>query len=105
MYGEVGQGIEAEPDVEEVWAMTITIHLSEPVERILADRAARTGKSIEAVALESIQRDVTERRTLSEVMAPFAAEVAARGMTDDDVGEFFAKELADMRREKREAGR
>jgi len=80
-----------------------TIELPEPIERRLADRAAKEGKAIEALAIEMIERGMKQERTFAEIMAPFAAEVAASGMTDDEVGEFFAKELADMRREKREA--
>ncbi|HET6572159.1 MAG TPA: hypothetical protein VFG68_01035 [Fimbriiglobus sp.] len=85
--------------------MTITIKLSDPVERKLAELATRDGKTVETVARELIERGVAEPRSLAEIMAPFAAEVAASGMTDDELGTFFAKELADMRQEKREASR
>jgi hypothetical protein len=91
---------EADLSVEGVRTMTITIRLSESVERLLADRAAKAGKSIEDVALESIERDVVGGKTMAEIMAPFAAEFAASGMTEEELDALVEEAREEIYREK-----
>jgi hypothetical protein len=67
---------------EEVYAMAMTIHVPERVERKLTERAAKVGKPAEALALELIEQGVDREPTLAEIMAPFAREVAESGMTE-----------------------
>ena len=59
--------------------MTLTIELPEPVERRLAEQAAKDGKTVEALARELIEKAVTlpAEKTFREIMAPFAEEFAA----------------------------
>jgi hypothetical protein len=76
--------------------MTLTIELPEPVERKLAERAARAGKTAEALAAELIEREVGREPTLAEIMAPFAQEFAESGMTEaefDDLIEEAREEV------------
>ena len=65
--------------------MTLTIELPEPVERKLAEQAARHGKTVEAVARELIERGVAEPRTFAEIFAPVRKEFAESGMTEAEL--------------------
>ena len=69
--------------------MPLTIELPEPVERRLAERAAKAGKTVELLARELIEQavppaDPPKEKTLREIMAPFAQEFAESGMTDEE---------------------
>jgi plasmid stability protein len=66
--------------------MTLTIHLPEPVERRLAERAAKDGKSVEALASELLEQAVAPEReeTLDEILAPVRQEFAAQGITEEE---------------------
>jgi len=64
--------------------MTLTIQLSEALERQLTDRATKAGKSVETVARELIEQGIAPRKTLDEILAPFRAEFAHSGMTETE---------------------
>ena len=66
--------------------MTLTIELPEPVERRLAERAAKAGKSVETLARELIEQAVPaeKEKTFDEILAPFRKEFAESGMTDEE---------------------
>jgi hypothetical protein len=85
--------------------MTLTIQLSADTEKWLATRAAAAGTTPEGFVSGLIAREKSGGKTFAEIFAPVRDEVAASGMTEDEVAEFLEQELADMRREKREAGR
>jgi predicted transcriptional regulator len=65
--------------------MALTLELPAPLERRLAAQAAVAGKTAEALAVELIEKALPRERTLAEIMAPFAAEVAARGITEEEL--------------------
>ncbi len=67
----------------------LTIDLPEETERKLAEKAARTGKPVELVARELIENGINGQRTLDEILAPFRADVAASGLTDDELDRLF----------------
>ena len=64
--------------------MTLTIQLSEAVERQLTDRAMKAGKSVENVARELIEQGMAPQKSLDEILAPFRAEFAQSGMTESE---------------------
>jgi hypothetical protein len=65
--------------------MTLTIELSEPVKRQLAERAAKAGKSPESYVAEMVEREVSQEKTLDEILAPFRQSVAESGMTEEEL--------------------
>lgn len=85
--------------------MTLTLTLPAPLERRLAEQAKAAGKSAEALAVELLERILPKEQTLREIMAPFAAEVAASGMSEEEFAAWVDQEVADMRREERGADR
>jgi plasmid stability protein len=64
--------------------MTLTIQLPEPVERRLAERAAKDGKSVESLAIELIEQAVAPEMTLAEILAPVRQEFAEKGITEEE---------------------
>ena len=66
--------------------MTLTIQLPEPVERRLAEKAARDGKSVETLASELIEKAIApeNEKTFAEILAPFRQEFAESGMTEEE---------------------
>lgn len=79
--------------------MTITIKLSEPVERKLAERAARDGKTVEDVAQELIERGMAEPRTFAEIFAPIRKEFAESGMTEAELDALIEEAREEVWRE------
>jgi hypothetical protein len=64
--------------------MTLTIELPAETERLLADRAKAAGKTVEEFAVNELER-AAKRPTWGEIAAPFAADFAASGMTEDEL--------------------
>ncbi len=64
--------------------MTLIVTLSEAIERQLADRATKDGKSLEAVARELIEQGIAPQKTLDEILAPFRTEFARSRMTETE---------------------
>jgi len=66
--------------------MTLTIELSEAVNRRLTTLAQKAGKSVEVLASDLIEKAVPEGKeaTLAEILAPFRQEFAESGMTDEE---------------------
>lgn len=67
----------------------LTIELPKDVEKKLAERAARSGKTAEVVARELIEQAVRGERTLDEILRPFRDEVAASGISDAELDQLF----------------
>ena len=67
--------------------MTLTIELSESVERRLAARAAKAGKPVEVLARELIEEAVppAKEKTWQEIVAPFAQSFEESGMTEEEL--------------------
>ena len=64
--------------------MTLTLELPAETERALAARAKAVGKTVEEFAVSELER-VANRPTWAEIAAPFAADFAASGMTEDEL--------------------
>ena len=69
-------------------AMSLTIELSEPIERDLARWAKDSGQTAEAFLAELAERFLTSRR-IDVTMAPFRKQVAESGMTEGELDDFF----------------
>ncbi len=82
--------------------MTLTLVLSEPVERRLAERAAKDGKSVEALATELIERAVAPERekTFAEIMAPFRQSFAESGTTEEELDALIEEAREEVWQEK-----
>jgi predicted metalloprotease with PDZ domain len=83
--------------------MPITIELTESTERILAERAAKYGQSLEVFAAKVLDR-ASRQKSLDEVLAPFRQEVAESGMTEDEFGAFI-EEIRDEIWEEKHGGK
>lgn len=85
--------------------MSLTIDLPQPLERRLTEQAAQEGTTVSALVARMAEQCLPKEETFAEILAPIRQEVAESGMSEEELGDFFAKELADLRRERREAGR
>jgi hypothetical protein len=69
--------------------MTLTVTLPPEMERKLLERAAQTGREVTVVAQELIERGLTASPSIDEILAPFRREVAASGITDEELDALF----------------
>ena len=67
--------------------MAITIELTEAHERLLSEKAARVGMTVQALVFERIRPDVSPKRanTFDEIAAPISAAFARTGCTEEDL--------------------
>ncbi len=67
--------------------MAITIELSEIQERLLTEKAARVGITVQALVFERIRPDVSPRRvnTFDEIAAPISEAFARTGCTEEEL--------------------
>ena len=68
--------------------MTVSISLSPRAEARLKERAAAEGKDLVAYATQLVEDAVT-KPSLDEILAPFRKEVAASGMNDEQLEQFY----------------
>jgi hypothetical protein len=85
--------------------MTINIHLSPDLERQLRERAARVGCDVAALAHDLLQRGLSTEPTLDEILAPFRKDVAASGMSDEELDALFEEVREEVHRERQGAPR
>lgn len=78
--------------------MSITIKISEETERILAERAARYGQSLETYASTLLKRE-SRAKTIDEILEPFRRSFEESGMTEDQLDEFVDQIRKDIYRE------
>jgi hypothetical protein len=64
--------------------MTLTLELPAPLERRLTREAAVRGTTVEAVAVELLEK-AAPPPTFDEAIAAFAAEFDASGMTEEEL--------------------
>jgi len=84
-------------------AMSLTLVLPQSVEARLTRTAIRHGKSLEQYAIELLQRvadGADAMETIDEILAPFRQEVAASGMTEAELDEFFQEVREEVWQEK-----
>jgi hypothetical protein len=85
--------------------MSITIDLPADAERKLADRAAKAGMTPSELARRMLLHDIASGPTFAELCGPVRQEFESSGQTEEQLEAAVQQELADMRREKREAVR
>jgi predicted transcriptional regulator len=68
--------------------MSLTVELPADMESELHEIARETGSTPEAVVKDLIARRLAVRH-IDEALAPFRKEVAASGMTEDELDAFF----------------
>jgi len=68
---------------------TIEIPVTEELLRLLDARVRQSGLKREEYISTLLSRDLTGPPTLSEVLAPFRAQVAASGATDEELAHLF----------------
>jgi hypothetical protein len=76
------------------YAMTITIRLSDEEQQRLAERAARNGRDLAGYVHLLIERDIQEPGAVDQALAPFRRQVEESGMTDDGLGEYLCRLVA-----------
>lgn len=69
--------------------MTLTIELSEGVERKLAEKASRSGSTPAHFVADLVEKAVAPELTLSEILAPIRQEFAESGMTEEEWDEMM----------------
>lgn len=82
--------------------MTLTIDLPSDLERTVRQQAARCGQDVNGYVLQAVQEKVAKARTIAEICQPFAAAVAATGISDQEFDEFFEQARNEVWQEKRE---
>jgi plasmid stability protein len=82
--------------------MLLTLNLPPATERRLAEKAAAAGVPVEAVAVELLIDALcpAEEQTFAEIAAPFAAEFAASGMTEEELDELVEQAREEIWQEK-----
>lgn len=85
--------------------MSITITISTELEPLILGRAKATGKPVEEVTLGLIAQALQPPQptlTFDEILAPFRKEVAASGITDEELDALFLQARRDYAQEKQE---
>ena len=85
--------------------MTITLELPPETERKLRERAAAIGQDVTAFVQGIIERSVTVKPTLDEILAPFRQQVKESGMSDEELTTFFEDMRDRVWQEKHGGGR
>jgi hypothetical protein len=83
--------------------MTLTVTLTPETEQKLRERATQTGREITALAEELIERGLAASPTIDEILAPFRREVAASGITDEELDALFQEAREEVWQKKRGA--
>lgn len=66
----------------------IKVKLTPEKGKLLLERASRQGIDVDHYLTKLIDRDLTTL-TIDEILAPFRADVAATGMTQEELDQFF----------------
>ena len=81
--------------------MTLSISITAEAEARLREKAAHAGLDVETYAARALERLATSRPSLDELSGPVAREVAAGGMSEDELSELLEAEKHAMRAERR----
>jgi predicted transcriptional regulator len=87
-------------DQEERDAMALTLDLPPELEQTLRQQAARSNQDVTAFVLQAVQEKIARGQTFDDICAPFAAAVAATGMTDEEFDRFFEEAREEVWQEK-----
>lgn len=66
----------------------IKVKLTPEKGKLLQERASKQGMDIDHYLTKLIDRDLTSP-TIDEILAPFRADVASSGMTQEELDQFF----------------
>lgn len=80
--------------------MSIILELPEDLHRKLLDRAARVGRSVEAVAQDLIAEGVNGATALEEILEPIRAQFRKSGMSEDDLATLVEESRSEVWQEK-----
>lgn len=80
--------------------MTLSIDLPVDLEKSVRQQAARRGQDVTTFVLQAVEEKVAKARTLEEISRPFADAVAATGMTDQELDDFFEEARNEVWQEK-----
>ena len=81
-------------------AQTIEIPIPDELLKLIDLQARRAGVQREEYIRAVLSRDVETGVSLSDVLAPFRAEVAASGVSDEELDSLFARARNESNREK-----
>ncbi len=80
--------------------MTLTIQVPHNIGAILEKKAKNQGKDVVQYVETLIEKDIDERKTLDEILAPIRKNFAESGMSEDDLDELIESERQAMWEEK-----
>jgi hypothetical protein len=84
---------------------SITLTLPPDTEHALRAKANSAGVSLEVYLRQLAEKDVADslppQLDFEEMVRPFAEAVQASGMNDEELGDFFAQAVREVRAEKR----
>ncbi|MBI3684521.1 MAG: hypothetical protein HY235_29460 [Acidobacteria bacterium] len=80
---------------------TIEIPVSDDLLRLLDEKARRSGLKREDYVSALLSKDLAAPPTLAQVLKPFREQVAASGVTDDELGQLFTNAREDAHGERR----
>ncbi len=82
--------------------MSVVLELEPEVEDALKKKATLSGFPMDSYIKNLIERDISPRPTLDEILAPFRREVEASGLTDDDLDALVEEAREEIYRERKE---
>lgn len=82
--------------------MSVVLEIAIPDELIdaLEHRAQSAGLNREQYVSTLVTRELSADRTIDEILAPFRAQVAASGITDEELDELFRTARAEVHAQK-----
>ncbi|PYV16141.1 MAG: hypothetical protein DMG07_08385, partial [Acidobacteria bacterium] len=83
---------------------TIEIPIPEDLLKLVDDRARNAGLKREEYIRAVLSKDVTGEPSLSEILAPFRDQVAASGISDEELARLFSGAREDSYRERKLEG-
>ena len=81
--------------------MTLVIELPPDLDEKLRRLAVAAGKDATTFAREALEEKLRGPRTLDEILAPFRAQAAQSGMTDQEMDAFYEELRDEVCNEKR----
>lgn len=83
---------------------TIEIPIPEDLLKLVDDRARNAGLKREEYIRAVLSKDVTGEPSLSEILAPFRDQVAASGISDEELARLFSGAREDSYRDRKPEG-
>ena len=78
-------------------SVTIEVELTDDLIPLLERKARCSGLGREEYVRALVSRDLTAPASLEEILGPFRNQVAASGITDDELSDLFNEALAEVR--------